>query len=71
MVALSEARERSGCVREETLPGALLKVLRDEGQARAYVLSHIASGPTRRDKFESRCSERGHDRAGARDDPRG
>ncbi|HXJ35099.1 MAG TPA: zinc ABC transporter substrate-binding protein [Candidatus Eisenbacteria bacterium] len=37
---------------EETFPEALLKVLRDEGHARVYIISHIASGAYTPDKFE-------------------
>jgi zinc transport system substrate-binding protein len=37
---------------EETFPEAMLKVLRDEGGARVYVITHIASGPYTADKFE-------------------
>ena len=38
---------------EETFPEPLLKVLRDEGQARVYIISHIASGEYTKDKFET------------------
>jgi zinc transport system substrate-binding protein len=38
---------------EESFPEPLLKVLRDEGHARVYVISHIASGEFTADKFES------------------
>jgi zinc transport system substrate-binding protein len=38
---------------EATFPAALLQVLRDEGHARVYVLSHIASGAYTPDKFET------------------
>ena len=38
---------------EETFPEPLLKVLRDEGGARVYIISHIASGPYSADKFET------------------
>jgi zinc transport system substrate-binding protein len=37
---------------EESFPAPLLKVLRDEGHARVYVISHIASGAYTPDKFE-------------------
>jgi zinc transport system substrate-binding protein len=37
---------------EESFPGPLLEVLRDEGHARVYVISHIASGEFTADKFE-------------------
>ena len=38
---------------EETFPPALLQVLRDEGHARVYIISHIASGAYTPDKFET------------------
>lgn len=38
---------------EETFPEPLLTVLRDEGQARVYIISHIASGAFTKDKFET------------------
>jgi zinc transport system substrate-binding protein len=38
---------------EETFPEALLKVLRDEGHARVYIISHIASGEYTKEKFET------------------
>ena len=37
---------------EESFPEPLLKVLRDEGHARVYLISHIASGAYTPDKFE-------------------
>jgi zinc transport system substrate-binding protein len=37
---------------EETFPEAMLKVLRDEGGARVYIITHIASGAYTADKFE-------------------
>lgn len=37
---------------EESFPDPLLVVLRDEGHARVYLISHIASGPYTADKFE-------------------
>lgn len=37
---------------EESFPEPLLRVLRDDGGARVYVLSHVASGPYTADKFE-------------------
>jgi len=37
---------------EETFPEPLLKVLRDEGHARVYLITHIASGAYTPDKFE-------------------
>ena len=38
---------------EETFPEPLLKVLREEGHARVYIISHIASGQYKADKFET------------------
>ena len=37
---------------EESFPEALLKVLEEEGHARVYIISHIASGEYTADKFE-------------------
>jgi zinc transport system substrate-binding protein len=37
---------------EESFPEPLLAVLRDEGHAHVYIISHIASGPFTADKFE-------------------
>ncbi len=37
---------------EETFPEALLKVLRDEGHAQVYIISHIASGAFTPETFE-------------------
>lgn len=37
---------------EESFPPALLKVLKDEGHAHAYVITHIASGAYTPEKFE-------------------
>ena len=46
-------REHIGVVfSEETFPQALLRVLTDEGHARVYIISHIASGEYTADKFE-------------------
>ena len=42
-----------GCaVSEETFPEAMLKVLKDEGGAKVYIITHIASGAYTADKFE-------------------
>jgi zinc transport system substrate-binding protein len=38
---------------EATFPAPLLKVLHDEGHARVYVISHIATGAYTPDKFET------------------
>ena len=53
MVALLKREKIRVVFAEESFPEPLLRVLRDEGQARAYVLSHIASGPYTPDKFET------------------
>jgi zinc transport system substrate-binding protein len=37
---------------EESFPEPLLKVLRDEGHAKVYIISHVASGQYSADKFE-------------------
>jgi zinc transport system substrate-binding protein len=37
---------------EETFPAPMLKVLRDEGGVKVYVITHIASGEYTADKFE-------------------
>jgi len=37
---------------EETFPEPLLKVLRDEGHAKVYVISHVAAGNYAADEFE-------------------
>ena len=37
---------------EESFPQPLLKVLRENGHARVYLISHIASGAFTPDKFE-------------------
>jgi len=37
---------------EETFPPQMLKVLQDEGGAKVYVITHIASGDYTADKFE-------------------
>ena len=38
---------------EETFPEPLLRVLREEGHARVYIITHIASGQYTADKFET------------------
>jgi zinc transport system substrate-binding protein len=52
MVGLLKREKIRVVFAEESFPEPLLKVLRDEGEARAYVLSHIASGAYAADKFE-------------------
>ena len=42
---------------EASFPKALLAVLRDEGGARVYLISHIASGAYTADKFEKEMQE--------------
>jgi zinc transport system substrate-binding protein len=52
MVALLKRENTQVVFSEETFPDPLLKVLRDEGHARVYIISHIASGAFIADKFE-------------------
>jgi zinc transport system substrate-binding protein len=52
MVSLLKREKIRVVFAEESFPEPLLEVLRDEGQARAYVLTHIASGTYSADKFE-------------------
>lgn len=52
MVALLKREKIEVVFSEESFPEPLLKVLRDEGHARVYVISHIASGAYTPDKFE-------------------
>jgi zinc transport system substrate-binding protein len=52
MVGLLKREKIRVVFAEESFPEPLLKVLRDEGGARAYVLSHVASGPFTADRFE-------------------
>jgi zinc transport system substrate-binding protein len=52
MVSLLKREKTRVVFAEESFPEPLLKVLRDEGQARAYILSHIASGTYTPEKFE-------------------
>ena len=42
---------------EASFPEPLQKVLREEGGARVYLISHIASGPYTADKFETQMQE--------------
>ena len=42
---------------EESFPEALLKVLRDEGGARVYLISHIATGTYAADEFEKQMQK--------------
>jgi zinc transport system substrate-binding protein len=52
MVALLNREKVRVVFSEETFPEPLQKVLRDEGHARVYIISHIASGTYAPDKFE-------------------
>ena len=52
MVDLLKREQVEVVFSEETFPEPLLVVLRDEGHARVYLISHIASGPYTADKFE-------------------
>jgi len=52
MVDLIKREKISVVFSEESFPEPLLKVLRDEGHARVYLISHIASGAYTPDKFE-------------------
>jgi len=52
MVDLIKREKISVVFSEESFPEPLLKVLRDEGHARVYIISHIASGAYTPDKFE-------------------
>jgi len=52
MVDLIKREQVEVVFSEESFPEPLLKVLRDEGHARVYLISHIASGAYTPDKFE-------------------
>jgi zinc transport system substrate-binding protein len=52
MVKLLQREKIRVVFSEETFPAAMLKVLRDETGVKAYVITHIASGPYTADKFE-------------------
>lgn len=52
MVGLLQKEKVDVVFSEEAFPEPLLKVLRDDGHARVYLISHIASGPYTADKFE-------------------
>jgi zinc transport system substrate-binding protein len=52
MVDLIKREKITVVFSEETFPQPLLKVLTDEGGARVYIISHIASGAYTPDKFE-------------------
>ncbi len=53
MVQLIRREEIRVVFSEASFPKALLAVLRDEGGARVYLISHIASGEYTADKFEN------------------
>jgi len=52
MVTLLKREHIKVVFSEESFPQPLLQVLRDEGGARVYIISHIASGQFTADKFE-------------------
>jgi zinc transport system substrate-binding protein len=52
MVRLLQREKIKVVFSEETFPQPMLKVLQDEGGARVYVITHIASGDYTADKFE-------------------
>jgi zinc transport system substrate-binding protein len=52
MVKLLQREKIRVVFSEETFPAPMLKVLKDEGGVRVYIITHIASGPYTADKFE-------------------
>jgi zinc transport system substrate-binding protein len=52
MVKLLQREKIRVVFTEETFPPQMLKVLKDEGGAKAYIITHIASGDYTADKFE-------------------
>ena len=52
MVKLLQAEKIRVVFSEETFPAPMLKVLKDEGGAKVYIITHIASGEYTADKFE-------------------
>jgi len=52
MVKLLQREKIRVVFAEETFPPQMLKVLKDEGGAKAYIITHIASGDYTADKFE-------------------
>ena len=52
MVKLLQREKIRVVFTEETFPQPMLKVLKDEGGARVYIITHIASGAYTADKFE-------------------
>jgi len=52
MVRLLQREKIKVIFSEETFPQPMLRVLQDEGGAKVYVITHIASGEYTADKFE-------------------
>jgi zinc transport system substrate-binding protein len=52
MVKLLQREKIRVVFSEETFPAPMLKVLRDEGGVKVYIITHIASGAYTADKFE-------------------
>jgi zinc transport system substrate-binding protein len=52
MVKLLQREKIRVVFTEETFPAAMLKVLKDEGGVKVYIITHIASGDYTADKFE-------------------
>ena len=52
MVKLLQREKIRVVFSEETFPAPMLKVLRDEGGVKVYIITHIASGQYTADKFE-------------------
>jgi zinc transport system substrate-binding protein len=52
MVKLLQREKIRVVFSEETFPAPMLKVLQDEGGAKVYIITHIASGDYTADKFE-------------------
>jgi zinc transport system substrate-binding protein len=52
MVKLLQREKIRVVFSEETFPAAMLKVLKDEGGVKVYIITHIASGDYTADKFE-------------------
>ena len=52
MVKLLQREKIRVVFSEETFPAQMLKVLKDEGGVKVYIITHIASGDYTADKFE-------------------
>jgi zinc transport system substrate-binding protein len=52
MVKLLQREKIRVVFSEETFPVPMLKVLKDEGGVKVYIITHIASGEYTADKFE-------------------